>query len=91
MKINEGGFYGRMTKESFDGVKICSLSKKVRRKTMPERMYPPASFYTATTWATAFGTWLRTSSFKGRDGSLSNLRARTSPLISIHRERLSDC
>ena len=43
-KINEGGFYGRMTKESFDGEKICSLGKKVSRKTMPERMDPSPSF-----------------------------------------------
>jgi hypothetical protein len=34
VKINEGGFYGRMPKESFDGVKICSLGKKVSCKAM---------------------------------------------------------
>jgi len=46
VKINDGGFYGGVTKELLDGEKICSLGKKVGCKTMPEAMEPPASFYT---------------------------------------------
>ena len=45
VKINEGGFYGGMTKKLFDGKKICSLGKKMGRETVPEGMHPPASFY----------------------------------------------
>ena len=34
-----------MTKESFDGVKICSLGKKVSGKAVSEAMKTSASFY----------------------------------------------
>ena len=45
VEINEGSFYGRMTKKLFEGEKICSLGKKMGCKTVPEGMHPPASFY----------------------------------------------
>ena len=34
-----------MTKELFDGIKICSLGKKMCGKAMPEAMEALASFY----------------------------------------------
>jgi hypothetical protein len=35
-----------VAKEIFDGVKICSLGKKVSSKTVPKTVKAPASFYT---------------------------------------------
>ncbi len=34
-----------MTKELFDGIKICSLGKKMGSKAVSEAMKTPASFY----------------------------------------------
>jgi hypothetical protein len=46
MKIDEGGFYGRMSKESFNGVKVSSLVEQVGCKTVAKGMDTPAPGYT---------------------------------------------
>ena len=46
VKVNDGGFQGSVSEKVFDGVKICSLCKKMGGKAVPEAVKAPASFYT---------------------------------------------
>lgn len=43
LEIYDGGFYGGMPQEPFDGIDICSMGQQVGCKCVPQRMNTPAS------------------------------------------------